>query len=96
MTFLSVVPAGAPDETLEGARRELARIAADEAPFRVSLLVDRSDDVSAAIAGRAADSDLTILGLQRLGRRRRVFGDLAITVARETDRALLMISRGAS
>jgi nucleotide-binding universal stress UspA family protein len=49
--------------------------------------------VADEIAARAAGSDLLILGLQRLGRRRRVFGEQVLEIARRTTCPLLMISR---
>ena len=42
---------------------------------------------------RADDSDLLILGLQRLGRRQKVFGDTVLEIAQRTTVPLLMISR---
>jgi nucleotide-binding universal stress UspA family protein len=41
----------------------------------------------------AADNDLVILGLQRLGRRRKLLGEIAVNMARDTSCALIMISR---
>jgi hypothetical protein len=40
----------------------------------------------------AAESDLMIVGVQRLGRQRKVFGERVLEIARRTDCPLLMIS----
>ena len=42
---------------------------------------------------RAANSDLLMLGLQRLGRRQKVFGDMVLEIAQHTECPVLMISR---
>ena len=52
------------------------------------------DDVTMEIARRAMESDLVILGLQRFGRRRKLFGDLTLRLARNTTCGIIMIGRG--
>jgi len=42
---------------------------------------------------KASESDLVILGLQRLGRRRKMFGDTAMMIARDTGCGIIMISQ---
>ncbi len=93
ITYLKVIP---PEETDEGrarARREVTRLALDEARGRAQVEVVSSASVIETIAARAAEHDLVILGLQRYGRRRKLFGDLATQIARESPCAMLMISR---
>lgn len=94
VTFLRVVAPELPDASVAQARRALARLAEDEAP-RGSTRVEvvRGDSVAAAVTHRAAGSDLVILGLQRLHRRRKAFGSVALRIARETGCAIIMISR---
>lgn len=93
VTFLQVLPAGAGDDEREDALHALLQLAADETSGAPEALVVRSDDVARAVAERAADSDLVVLGLQRI-RGRTLFGDVALRIAAETDCAMVMISRG--
>jgi nucleotide-binding universal stress UspA family protein len=45
------------------------------------------------ITGEAAESDLLVLGLQRLGRRHKMFGPVVLEIADSTTCPLLMISQ---
>ena len=93
VTFVRVLADNASAAAFEEARRALARIAGDEAPGLSRIEIVRSAAVAAEITRRAAESDLVILGLQRFHRRRKVFGDTALRIARETQCAIIMISR---
>ena len=92
VTLLRVVPEHASDEVCTRARRELARIARDEAPGHARVAVVRSDDAGRVIAEHAAVSDLVILGVQRLSRRQKAFGHIALGIARESTCPILMVS----
>jgi nucleotide-binding universal stress UspA family protein len=92
VTLLRVVPANASEEACTRARREMARVARDEAPGHSRVSVVRSDDAGRVIAEQAAASDLVILGVQRLSRRKKAFGHVALQIAAETTCAILMIS----
>ncbi|HKJ01366.1 MAG TPA: universal stress protein, partial [Longimicrobiales bacterium] len=92
VTFLNVLPADTHEGTAERAELELRRLANDEAPRSATVVVVRNDDVVGEVVARAADSDLLILGLQRVGRRQRAFGEVMVEIARLTDCPLLMIS----
>jgi nucleotide-binding universal stress UspA family protein len=93
VTYLRVLPTTTDSTAERRARRELRKLARDEAPGVSTAAVTLRDDVVAEVAGRAADSDLLILGLQRLGRRRKVFGERVLEIAQSTTCPLLMISR---
>jgi nucleotide-binding universal stress UspA family protein len=93
VTFLRVLPRTATPSAVREARRSLSRLAADQVPFPARLEVVLSDSVSAELARHAAESDLVILGLKRLGRRRKLFGDIAPRLARESGCGVIMISR---
>lgn len=68
--------------------------AADQAAHGdIKIKVEKSDDIAGHIISRVAESDLVILGTQRLGRRRKSLGELILRIARETDCPILMISR---
>ena len=93
VSYLRVLPT-ATDPTAERlVRRELHRLARDEAPGVNTASVTLRDDMVTEIVERSAESDLLILGLQRLGRRRKVFGKTVLEIAQKTTCPLLMISR---
>ncbi|HSG07245.1 MAG TPA: amino acid permease [Longimicrobiales bacterium] len=94
VTFLSVLPSGVGAETARRAEVEIRRLANDEAPGSGAVVVARNDDVVEEVVARAAECDLLILGLQRVGRQQRVFGKVMLEIARRTDCPLLMISHG--
>jgi len=94
ITFLRVVPEATGPDELERIRASLKVFAGDQLPYgRFNLKVEKSDDVAGAIKDMASDSDLVILGLRRLGRRKKSIGELALQIARAMDCPLLMISR---
>jgi len=51
-----------------------------------------SDDMVAEVVERSAGSDLVILGLQRIGRRRKVFGEQMLEIAQAVKCPILMIN----
>jgi nucleotide-binding universal stress UspA family protein len=71
----------------------VAQLAQDEISGQVDTKVVRADDVAEAIISHAADVDLIILGLQRFGRRRKIFGDISLKVVRDTECGIIMVSR---
>lgn len=92
-TLLRVVPSTAVPRDQERAAAELRRVAKDEVAGDARAIVVAEDDVANAVARHAAEADLVVLGLRRIGQRRKVFGDLALRVARETNCGIIMISR---
>ena len=93
VTFLRVLPASASRETVRRADHELRKLAQDEAPGVSQGVVVMSDDVVAEVVDRAAGSDLVILGLKRIGRRRKVFGEKMLEIAQAIGCPVLMISQ---
>jgi APA family basic amino acid/polyamine antiporter len=93
VTFLRVLPAATDPETVRRAERELRRLASDEAPGVSRAVVASKDDVVAEVGERAAASDLVILGLQRVNRQRKVFGERVLEIAQIIPGPLLMISQ---
>ncbi|MBC8423828.1 amino acid permease [bacterium] len=93
VTYLGILPTDTDPKSVRRARHKLDKLAEDEAPDVSSVLVSRRDDVVTEIVERAAESDLLIVGLQRLGRRHKYFGKLVLEIARRTTCPLLMISR---
>ncbi|UCH26519.1 MAG: amino acid permease [Trueperaceae bacterium] len=93
VTYVRVVPTRTTSASVNRARRALEFLAEDEESGTWTVDVLRSDHALDAVAERAQESDLVVLGLQRAGRREKMLGKFARTIARYTDTALIMISR---
>ncbi len=92
ITVLKVFPAGISPERMAVAERGLRSRARDlrvGGPIETKVMAH--DHAIQAIADEAANHDLLILGTERKGRSR-AFGSFALSVARKTDTALLLIS----
>ena len=94
ITFLAVLPEDSSVREVQRARKQLKRIASDEAPGRFDVVVEQAADVSRTLIDWVSRSDLTVLGLQRTSEKTRIFGKLVVEIARATERPLLLISRG--
>lgn len=97
VAFLGVLSEQAGTGVHKRAMRDLERLAWDEVGTDAHAELAIGDDVVTAVARRARDTDLLILGFHRSGRRRAVFSTLMLKIARATECPLLMIShrRGA-
>ena len=98
VTFMGVLSEEAGTGGRRRARRDLRRLARDEAGNSARAELVAGEDIAAEVSLRAADTDLLILGFHRSGPRRAVFSSLMLRIARATDCPLLMIShrRGAA
>jgi nucleotide-binding universal stress UspA family protein len=95
ITYLRVLPEAADPTTRRHVRRELRTLAHDEAPGVSTASIVLGEDLVGEVVRRAAEHDLLIVGLQRLGRRQKAFGDTVLRIASATSCPLLMISRRA-
>jgi len=93
VTFLRTMPGGTARAEIERAERALEKLALDEAPGVSRTLVAAGDDLVASVVERAAESDLTILGLNRGKGKRKLFGPLVLEIARSTTGPLLIIGQ---
>jgi amino acid transporter/nucleotide-binding universal stress UspA family protein len=93
LTFLRVLPGSATADEVRHAQRELRRLAADEIRQRCNVEVIQSDDALQTVAQKAEEADLLILGVQRLGRRKKLFGEFTRQLARRTSCPLIVMSR---
>ena len=93
VTFLRVLPSGAKPDEVRRAQRELAQLAADEVRQQSHVEIVQSDDPLAAVAERADASDLLILGVQRHGRRKKLFGSFTRQIAQRTTCPIIVVSR---
>ncbi len=90
--FVRVVPEATPEEERASLAEELRAFAEEETRDQPEAEVIASDDVVCALAGAAGPGDVLILELQRR-KGRRLLGEIALRIARETEAAVLMISR---
>lgn len=89
--FVRVMPSDTDERERERARRELREFAAEETPVAPTVEVICADDVVESLAAMTGPRDLLVLGLQQ-HRGRRLFGEIALRIARRTEAATLMIS----
>jgi nucleotide-binding universal stress UspA family protein len=92
VTALRVLPLATTAGQRGTVERSLKRMVRDVCHGDPTTEVILSDSAVSAIAQRAADTDLMILGTQRDGRRR-LFGSFVTQIARATSVPLLLISR---
>jgi len=92
VAFLGVLSEEAGTGVHKRALRDIERLAWDEVGTDAHAELAIGDDVVTAVARRARDTDLLILGFHRSGRRRAVFSTLMLKIARATECPLLMIS----
>jgi nucleotide-binding universal stress UspA family protein len=93
IAFLRVLPERATAQELRQAERELRSTARDLCVSSTETTVVASDAAVDTVAKHGDESDLVILGMQRVSRRQKVFGQFAIQVARKTSCPILLISR---
>jgi amino acid transporter/nucleotide-binding universal stress UspA family protein len=92
VTFLRVVPEETSDDEIRKSEKELARVAQDNVRAKSQWIVVRSNDVVGTIAERANESDVLILGAQRVARSQRLFGTFTRQIAARTECALIVMS----
>ena len=91
--FLRVVPTSAKSDEVRRVKRDLARLAHDNLREQAETEVILSDDAISAIAERADQCDLLILGIKRIGRRKKLFGEFIRNVAGRTSCPIIVMSR---
>ena len=90
--FLRILPEHFSNEEVERERRELEDLAFDEVPAAPSIRIERSSRIVPTIVDLAEQADLLILGLQRIGRHRKRFGQIAFDILKQTSCPTIMIS----
>ncbi|TWU42084.1 amino acid permease [Novipirellula artificiosorum] len=92
VTFLRVMSASTPSDEVRRAERDLQRLAGDLCEgSQVDVVL--SSDAIAAVAHRCDEADVLILGVQRVGRRKKLFGDFTRALADRTDCPIIVMSR---
>lgn len=94
ISYLRVMPERTSREARARSLQELERFAREEGGESSTAQVLCSDNVVEEISRKALEADLLILGLQRKGRQKRVFGDVSLNVAKNTNCGIVMILRG--
>jgi len=92
VTFMRVLPAAVDATEFRRAKRDLDRMAHDNVFGSSEQVVIKSDDPVDVISA-AAEGQLVILGVQRIGPRRKLFGQFTRKIANQTDSPLIVISR---
>jgi nucleotide-binding universal stress UspA family protein len=93
VTFLRILPTTASPDDVRRTTRDLARLAEDEVRHECKVEVLQHDDALAAVAQRADEADLLILGIQRHGRRKKLFGGFTREIAQRTSCPMIVMSR---
>ncbi len=93
ITFFRVLPESATEKERRSAQRDLRHRADDEAGRSARVELVTSADPISAVAARAEQSDLIIVGIQRLGRQHKLFGSFTRQLAARTQCPLIAISR---
>jgi hypothetical protein len=93
ISFLQILPETTPEKLITRRREWLKRMTEDERINNARIIVERSSRPIDEIIRHAADNDLLILGLQRLGRRHKMIGNVVRQIAEKTSCGLILISR---
>jgi len=94
VVYLLVLPTGSTDAQCERAQRGYFETVRDEVSAPSEVRVVRSDDIGAALVEAADECDLLVLGLSRINRTKRVFGEITRRVIADTTCAAMVISEG--
>lgn len=93
ITFLQVLTESVSDEKVKKNRFRLERFSGRIIPGKTEAKVVVSSDVKAELIRQAKASDLVIMGLGKPSPGQKAFGDIALSLAEETDTALIFISK---
>ena len=92
ITYLSVLPEDATDKDQARVRRKLQRLALVDARGEAEIRIELANDPVAAVNEISEDFDLVVLGLQRINRHQKRFGQFAVNLTKATNRPVIMIS----
>jgi basic amino acid/polyamine antiporter, APA family len=93
VTYMRVLTSQVNENEYDKIENELKRFAQGESPGFNRVVLVRSDNAIEEVVRECEQSDLTIIGVQRLGRRKKLFGNFAMEVVKRTSKALMLISR---
>ncbi|MCA8918318.1 MAG: amino acid permease [Planctomycetes bacterium] len=91
--YMRVIGLSVSDPEAMKIEEELERVAMGEAPGFGRVRIIRSNNAISEVISQCEDADLTIIGVQRMGKRKKHFGRFAMRVVQETTSAVMLISR---
>lgn len=92
ITFLQILPANTSKEKLRKNQKDLSRFSGRIIPGQTEARIVLSDDVKGELVRQTAEHDLVIMGLGKPGPREKAFGSIPLSMAEETNSALIFIS----
>ena len=92
IVFLRILPEQFSAEEVERERRTLEILARDETSAIPIIRIQQSQWIVPTIAQLAKESDLLVLGLQRFGRHRKLFGQITFEILQQTECPTILIS----
>lgn len=93
VNFIRIVPEDTNEIRHRAASRHLNRLAHDLCDHYKSADVVRSDDAIATVVEAAKDCDLLVLGVQRMGKGKKLFGKFVLDIARQVDCPIAVVYR---
>jgi APA family basic amino acid/polyamine antiporter len=93
ITFIQVLPSNTPQETLQKNHSRLSRFAGRIIPGKTEVRIIPNDDAKSELIKQATEHDLVIMGLGKPGKNEKAFGNIALSLAEETNTALIFISK---
>ena len=91
--YLRVIDTDVSDPDALKIEEELERVAMSEAPGFGRVRIIRSNNAIEQVAKQCEQADLTIIGVQRIGKRKKHFGRFAMQIVQKTTHAVMLISR---
>ena len=93
MTFLQILPSKTPEEIVKKRQRDLARFSGRIIPAKTETRIVLSNNVKEELVNQVKEHDLVIMGLGKPDPNRPAFGSVVLSLAEETETALIFISR---
>ena len=92
-TFLQILPENTTRNKYALAVRELSLLVQDEVPGKSEVKVIKSQAVEEELMTAAKESDLMVIGLQRVTKKQKAFSAFTVSIARQAQCPIIMISR---
>jgi basic amino acid/polyamine antiporter, APA family len=93
ITFLQILPSNTPEVFRRKNEADLARFSGRIIPGKTETRIILSDDIKDELVRQTSEHDLVIMGLGKPGSTNKVFGSISISLAKETNTALIFISK---
>jgi len=93
ITFLQILSTKTPEAVRQKNQAQLTRFSGRIIPGDTEARIILSDDVKETLIREAENHDLVIMGLGKAGPDEKAFGAIALALARETNTALIYISK---